>query len=364
MFPIVRAGVWQVNAPSILAATVHARAGPAISLKRPSGQPMKPSNQLSLFESPAPSNELAAAVGRQHDEARPLAAALPEGVFFGTSSWSFPGWAGIVYKGERSTTELAREGLREYAEHPLLTTVGIDRSYYAPLPVDDLAAYARQLPAGFKCCIKAPASVTAYALGSPGAKPARNPDFLSLDRLMLDLLEPLHAAFLPHTGPIILEFPPPARTARLEPEAFLDRLDRFLGTLPREFEYAVELRDRDLLTPRYASMLRTHAIAHTYNYWSAMPMPADQANVVPPEDLPFAVVRMLLKPGTWYEDQREAFRPFNRIVAPDPSMRRDAISIAGRALQRKKRVYFLVNNKAEGSSPLTIVELARRLVTL
>ena len=92
-------------------------------------------------------------------------------------------------------------------------------------------------------------------------------------------------------------------------------------------------------------------------------MPADQANVVPPEDLPFTVVRMLLKPGTWYEDQREAFRPFNRLVAPDPDDAARRVAVAGRALMRKKRVYFLVNNKAEGSSPLTIVELARRLVT-
>jgi uncharacterized protein YecE (DUF72 family) len=322
---------------------------------------MKPTTQLSLFESPAEPNAHADAVQRAHAEARPLAAALPAGVYFGTSSWSFPGWAGIVYSSVRSTTELAREGLREYSQHPLLTTVGIDRSYYAPLPVSDLAAYAAQLPEGFRCCIKAPAGVTAYVLGTPGTKPALNPDFLSIERLAGDLLEPLATAFRAHTGPIILEFPPFARSLRLEPDAFLDRLDAFLAELPRNFEYAVELRDRFLLTPRYASVLRAHGIAHTYNYWSAMPMPADQAEVVAPEDLPFTVVRMLLKPGTWYEDQREAFRPFNRLVAPDSAMRRDALAVAGRALMRKKRVYFLVNNKAEGSSPLTIVELARRL---
>src|SRR5262245_21370455 len=182
---------------------------------------MKPTSQLSLFEPAVPSGAFAEAVQRAHDEARPLAAALPPGVFFGTSSWSFPGWAGIVYKSERSTTELAREGLREYAEHPLLTTVGIDRSYYAPLPVADLAAYADQLPDTFRCCVKAPAAVTAYALGGPGARPSRNPDFLSVDRLIGDLLEPLSIAFRPHTGPIILEFPPFARTIRLEPDAFL-----------------------------------------------------------------------------------------------------------------------------------------------
>lgn len=324
------------------------------------------SDQLSLFgETPssAQARPVVEALGRHHAEARDIAAALPDHLYFGTSSWSFPGWAGLVYSRTWSTTELAREGLREYARHPLLTTVGIDRSYYAPVPLADLASYAEQLPAHFRCCIKAPAGVTSHTLGQPGARAQRNPDFLSVERLVNDLLQPLAVAFGQHTGPIILEFPPFARALGLEPDAFLDRLDFFLGQLPREFEYAVELRERSLLTARYRAVLSAHGVAHTYNYWSAMPMPGEQAAVVPPEDAPFSVVRLLLKPGTWYEDQREAFRPFNRLVAPDEAMRSQVHMIAHRALVRGRRVYILVNNKAEGSSPLTIVELARRLRT-
>jgi len=320
------------------------------------------SDQLQLFEiAEPPSNDHRAALAAAHAEAETIAAPLPSHVRFGTSSWSFPGWAGLVYSQERSTGELAREGLHEYAQHPLLRTVGIDRSYYAPIPVDDLRAYASQLPPGFRCCIKAPAGVTAFTLGSSGRRVERNADFLSVDRLIADLLEPLSLAFAGHTGPIILEFPPFSRTLQLEPAAFLGRLDRFLGSLPREFEYAVELRDARLLTPDYRRILGSHAVAHTFNYWSAMPTPAQQTVTVPPEDLPFTVVRLLLKPGTWYEDQRELFRPFNRIVAPDHAMREEVVSLASRSLKREKRVYILVNNKAEGSSPLTVVELAKRL---
>jgi uncharacterized protein YecE (DUF72 family) len=322
------------------------------------------SDQLSLFgETLGPTDTgIAEAVARGHEEAAAIARALPSGVFFGTSSWSFPGWAGIVYTRSRTTTELAREGLREYSRHPLLTTVGIDRSYYAPLPVADLRAYAEQLPEGFRCCIKAPAAVTSYTIGTPGAREQHNPDFLSIDRLFEDLLAPLDAAFGDHTGPIILEFPPFARQARLEPNAFLDRLDFFLTHLPRQFEYAIELRDRSLLTFRYRELLEAHTIAHTYNYWTAMPMPGEQADVVPPGEAPFSIVRLLLRPGTWYEDQRDAFRPFNRLQAPDEAMRHDVVTLTHRALKRHKRVYILVNNKAEGSSPLTIIELAKRLL--
>jgi uncharacterized protein YecE (DUF72 family) len=301
------------------------------------------------------------ALARAHDEARVLARDVPSGVLFGTSSWSFPGWAGIVYSRQRTSTDLARDGLREYARHPLLTTVGIDRSYYAPLPIADLRTYGEQLPPGFRCCIKAPAAVTSFTLGPPGAREASNPEFLSIDRLVEDLLGPLDVAFGEHTGPIIFEFPPFARRARLDPDAFLDRLDFFLTHIPKRFEYAIELRDRTLLTPRYRQLLATHGVAHTYNLWSAMPMPGEQARVVPPEEPPFSIVRLLLKPGTWYEEQREAFRPFDRLQAPDEDMRRDVVALTHRALKRHKRVYILVNNKAEGSSPLTIVELAKRL---
>jgi uncharacterized protein YecE (DUF72 family) len=321
------------------------------------------SDQLSLFGNAFDAGQeiAAATLERHHAEAARIASELPPNLYFGTSSWSFPGWAGIVYPRARSTAELARNGLREYARHPLLTTVGIDRSYYAPLPIADLRSYSDQLPNGFRCCIKAPAAVTAYTLGPPQSRGQHNPEFLSIDRLVEDLLAPLDAAFREHTGPIILEFPPFARGAGLAPDAFLDRLEFFLMHLPAGFEYAIELRDRTLLTPRYRQLLSVHGVAHTYNLWSAMPMPAEQARVVPPDDLPMSIVRLLLKPGTWYEEQREAFRPFDRLVAPDESMRRDVVTVANRALQRQKRVYILVNNKAEGCSPLTIVELAKRL---
>lgn len=327
------------------------------------------SDQLFLFEPPedgrARDRRLALeALDAHRAHAATIAARLPHGVYFGTSSWTFPGWAGLVYPPGLTGAALSREGLRHYARHPLLTTVGVDRSYYAPIPVDDLRQYADQLPDGFRCCLKAPASVTsrlAPTFGAARGAAALNPSFLSTDRLIADLLEPLAVAFLPHTGPIVLEFPPGARAESQPPAAFLDTLDRFLERLPREFHYAVEIRDKGLLTPAYRALLARHGVAHTYNYWSAMPMPLTQAAVVPPDDSPFSVVRLLLRPGTWYEDQRDRFTPFNRIVEPDELMREEVVQLTARALAKGRRVYVLVNNKAEGSSPLTVEALAARL---
>lgn len=326
------------------------------------------SDQLSLFGSDdagAPQPHAAdLALAERHARGAILAGRLPGTVYFGTSSWTFPGWAGLVYPSTLAGSALGREGLRHYARHPLLRTVGIDRSYYAPMPLADLRAYAEMLPDGFRCCVKAPASVTSRV--EPTFGPSRgaaqsNPHFLSVNRLIDDLLLPLSTGFAAHTGPILLEFPPGPRDAPLGEPQFLEQLDRFLEALPREFEFAVELRERAWLTADYREVLARHHVAHVFNYWSAMPMPLAQASVVPVDDGPFAVVRLLLKPGTWYEDQRERFRPFDRVVAQDDGMRSEVVELTARALAKGRRVYVLVNNKAEGSSPLTVEALAERL---
>jgi uncharacterized protein YecE (DUF72 family) len=297
-------------------------------------------------------------------DAADIAGRLPLDVRFGTSSWSFPGWRGLVYAGDLSPGALARDGLREYARHPLLRTVGVDRSYYAPVPVEDLRRYREQLPDGFPCCFKAPASVASPMLPfARGGRPTRNPDFLSPERFATDLLEPIATAFRGHAGPFIVEITSAPRGTTLDPGGFCEGLDRLLEALPHEFSFAVELRDPALMTSQYARVLRARGAAHVYNYWSAMPMPAEQAARLPVAAMPFLVVRLLLRPGTWYEDQREAFRPFDRIVQPDEHMRLQVVDLVADAVGRRIPAYVLVNNKAEGSAPLTVRELARRVAT-
>ena len=50
-------------------------------------------------------------VERERAEAAAIAVRIPPNVRFGTSSWSFPGWAGLVYSRRATASELAREGL-------------------------------------------------------------------------------------------------------------------------------------------------------------------------------------------------------------------------------------------------------------
>jgi hypothetical protein len=73
-----------------------------------------------------------------------LGNALPSDVFLGTSSWSFSGWHDLVYDGSYPETTLSRVGLNAYANHPLFRSVGIDRTFYAPIGEDAFRRYAKQ----------------------------------------------------------------------------------------------------------------------------------------------------------------------------------------------------------------------------
>jgi uncharacterized protein YecE (DUF72 family) len=196
-----------------------------------------------------------------------------------------------------------------------------------------------------------------------GERGTPNEAFLDAARFTDIVAGPFEEAFAAHTGALILEFPPVPHSHRLEPNEFAEQLDAFLEAVPSSLPYCVELRDRTLLTPAYASVLARHGVSHVYNYWTAMPMPADQLSVVPLDNAPFAVVRLMLRPGTRYAQRKEAFEPFDKLVQPDHEMRDQVVDLVSLARSLNRLVFVLVNNKAEGSAPLTIEELAAQIAT-
>lgn len=321
-------------------------------------------SQLSLFEEAPlapPWHQRSPRLEQAHAEAATLAAGLPDGVRLGTSSWGFPDWEGIVYSSRRSVRNLSREGLREYAQHPLLSTVGIDRGYYGPIPRSDLERYAAQLPPGFPCCAKAPEAVTSPVLRDRSRGRTANPDFLRPDRFLEEMIGPFTEAFREHAGPFVIQFPPAPAEHRLRAEEFAERLDRFLAPLPRSLQYAVEMRDPSLLTEAYARVLSAHGAAHTYNYVTAMPTPEEQRVLLPSVFAPFTMIRLVMPPGTRYAQRRDALSPFDRLSDPDPAMRRQVVRLVRDSAAAGRFVYVLVNNKAEGCAPLTIRALAELL---
>lgn len=337
-----------------------------------------------------------------------LAAELPPGVRLGTSSWSFPGWRGIVYGDDYSNSKLARDGLAAYGAHPLLRSVSIDRSFYAPLTVTDYLRYAQQVPDHFRFIVKAPALITdASVRGDRGEPVSANPCFLNAELAAREFVEPCLAGLGAKAGALVFQFPPLPDQLLADPAAFVGRLTAFLAALPplpsfnatpapdpasaQDAEasepasesasasearsasppigdvpcYAVEIRDGILLTPRFVRALRAAGVRYCVGLHARMPDPLRQAAALALMDgeAPAGplIVRWSLHSGFKYEQAKARYEPFDKLVDEDPHTRDTLAELAARYAIAGLPVLITTNNKAEGSAPLTCVKLARAI---
>jgi len=298
-----------------------------------------------------------------------LAARLPSELRLGTSSWSFPGWRGIVYAAGATPARLARSGLRAYARHPLLRCVSLDRGYYAPIPLADFARYAEQVGGaggGFRFVVKAPEASTLARYPDHeryGAlRGTQNAAFLDAAWVEDVLIGPACEGLGETLGAILFQLPPQPAWALGGRERFAERLHRFLDALPLGPLYAVELRTERLLGADYAVALEAAGAVHCLNVHPAMP-PVDLQDAVvgAVERGPALVVRWMLGGTQRYEAARERYRPFDALVDEDPAARDAIAELCTAALRLGKPAFVVANNKAEGSAPLSVFGLAERI---
>jgi uncharacterized protein YecE (DUF72 family) len=264
--------------------------------------------QLGLFPDAEPAGTTVGPAA-ESDEVRRLASALPEGLRLGTSSWSFPGWAGIVYDRVVPERTLARDGLAAYAMNPLFRTVGLDRTYYRPIPTSTFASYAQDVPDGFRFLVKADRRLTSPTDPDAPGRRAPNPDFLDPAYAIREVVTPALEGLGPKLGPLLLQFSPGPVEVFGGAHAFAERLARFLGALPAGPLYAVELRTPELLTERYAAALEATGAAHGYTVHPAMPSIDRQTALIAPHYQPALVIRWMLQPQLRYEAAKKPIRP-------------------------------------------------------
>ena len=124
-------------------------------------------------------------------------------VRFGTSTWTYEGWQGQVYKRSYAKTAFARECLGEFCQYlhngqPLFRTVDMDSSFYRPPTTNQLLRYLKQIPEDFEMCSKVWEELTIpiYAkhirYGSRAGQP--NPRFLDPTTFIDFVLKPYREA--------------------------------------------------------------------------------------------------------------------------------------------------------------------------
>jgi uncharacterized protein YecE (DUF72 family) len=289
-------------------------------------------------------------------------------VRFGTSTWTYEGWQGQVYVKDYPKGTFTRECLSEYCRFsykgaPLFRTVGNDSAFYRPPTTPQLRMYLDQMPGNFDMCFKVWEDITVPVFAphpryrEKAGKP--NPWFLDAQLFKDLVLTPFYEAkFHDHAGPFLFEF----QRHGMSVQEFCSKLDAFFTRLPKEFKYAVEIRNPGLLGPSYRQVLERHGVAHVYNHWCYMPSLVDQHQRMGETfTAPFTVQRLLTPLKMSYEEAKKRAEPYNKIVAELPDMRRDAVALIQQSIKAAKPAYVLVNNRSEGNAPRTIQGLVEML---
>ncbi len=285
-----------------------------------------------------------------------------KGLYIGTSSWKYPGWLGLVYDEQRyltrskfSEAKFEKYCLKEYAE--TYKTVCVDAGYYQFPKVDYLVGMAEQVPEDFKFGFKVTDEITLKKFPSLprfGSRAGKaNANFLNAEAFRERFLGPCDA-IRSKVGPLIFEFSTFHKHDFEKGRDFVAVLDQFLGALPHGWEYGVEIRNKNWLQPDYFQMLKSHGIAHVYNSWTKMPPVLEQLELEGEPVANFQVSRFLLKPGRKYADAVKSFQPYTGLQELNADARLAANKILKQAVERKQQAFIYVNNRLEGSAPLTI----------
>jgi len=303
-----------------------------------------------------------------------LANTLPPLLRLGTSSWSYPGWANLVWDGEYAETALSKNGLAALARHPLFRTVSLDRNFYRALTASQYARYAAMVPDDFRFMVKAPSLVTdATVRDESGRGTQVNPVFLNSEIAIQEFVQPALEGLGHRIGALVFQLSPIPSQLLADQPALLARLGEMLEALPGlkpvapDAVIAVEVRDPQLLCPAFADMLRSVGATFCMGLHAKMPPIEDQLPMLRALWPGPLVCRWNLhrRHGRFgYEDAEKLYGPFDKIVDPDPETRAALARVIAGTTRAGQHAYVTVSNNAEGCAPLTIASLARDIADL
>lgn len=156
-------------------------------------------------------------------------------IYIGTSGWYYKHWQGNFYP--QNITE--KEYLKYYCEH--FDTVEVNSSFYHLLKKEATENWIKTVPSNFIFAVKANRYITHI-------KRLKEPE-----KIMQNFIESVRP-FNNNLGPILFQLPP-----KFEFNA--ERLEFFLKSIPKDYRYVFEFRDRSWFNSETYDILRRNNVA-------------------------------------------------------------------------------------------------------
>ncbi|MBJ19103.1 MAG: hypothetical protein CL933_06715 [Deltaproteobacteria bacterium] len=268
---------------------------------------------------------------------------------FGTSSWSERSWVGPFYDPGTKPKDFLSAYARRYG------AVEADTTYYR-VPAEELVhGWRERTPSGFRMTAKFPRGVVHAGDGPrPDAERA-----LVMERVGEEVGSFLRAMRLlkERCGPLLLQLPYFNRTHFSGEDAFLRRLDEFLGALPSEFEYAVEVRNKQWFSEALCGVLRQHGAAFCLSDHKYLPHPSEVLESLDVATASFSYVRLI--------GDRSVIDGLTKVFDKEVIDQGERLGRLGRSLvglsPEIREVWAFANNHYAGHGPASIDRLAKEI---
>lgn len=267
---------------------------------------------------------------------------------YGTSSWSEKSWVGPFYpKGT-----VPGDFLTHYATQ--FSTVEADVTYYRVPDKRLVSGWVEKTPPGFVLSAKFPRSIVHCGSGPlPDSDKLLMPEHVAADTegFLTNM-----ALLGDRCGPLVLQFPYFNKKVFAGPTPFLDRLADFLDSLPNDFRYAVEIRNKYWLKQPILDLLRERDVALVLLDLVYMPHP-DQMDDLDLLTTDFTYVRLI--------GDRKAVdaktKAFDRLVLDQSERVQRWSEVLQTFLSKIRMAYVYANNHYAGHGPATIRQLAEQM---
>ncbi len=276
---------------------------------------------------------------------------------FGTCSWKFPSWTGLVYSRQYP---YAADYLPEYAEH--FSTAEIDSWFYHMPTAGEVAEYKGRAADSLRFTCKVPRDLTLThhrASGGTAGKPPKagppNEQFLSLELFeqFVEITSPLHGQI----DAMMFQFEYLNKQKMGSVGEFIDRFGTFIKDVDPALPVGLEIRNGNYLTEEYFRFLSAAGLIPVLPEKQYMPPVTEVYRKFKPLIDERLVFRLM--GGDRKEIEQAAGGKWNRLVMEKPNLQDIAATLMEASLQADVTVN--VNNHFEGSAPLTIQRLQQAL---
>lgn len=277
-------------------------------------------------------------------------------IYFGTCSWKYKSWEGIVYSKVKGINML-----EEYSKH--FNSVEIDQWFWSlhavnkiSLPKEsDVKLYAQSVPEDFRFTIKVPNSITLthFYRKSKSEELKGNPHFLSPDLFseFITTLKPMKNKI----GVLMFQFEYLNKEKISSQIEFMERFEAFIQNIGNEYQMGIEIRNPNYLNKKYFEFLKRNNLTMVFLQGYYMP-PIWNVFTIAKDLLVNPVVIRLHGPDRSGIEEK-ARNNWNQIVEPKDDELQQIAEMIHYLSEKQIDVYVNVNNHYEGSAPLTIRKL-------